>query len=106
MRVYHRYLGFFLAGIMSVYAISGIILIFRDTDFLKKEVLKDRLLDTYLSAEQLGKEIKIKGLHFTIENGNLATFDQGTYNRKSGLVTYTTKDLPFLLERRSKLHIA
>ena len=27
MRVYHRYLGFFLAGIMSVYAISGIVLI-------------------------------------------------------------------------------
>ena len=35
MRIYHRYLGFFLAGIMAVYAISGIVLIFRDTDFLK-----------------------------------------------------------------------
>ena len=33
MRVYHRYLGFFLAGIMAVYAISGIVMIFRDTDF-------------------------------------------------------------------------
>lgn len=33
MRVYHRYLGFFLAGIMAVYAISGVVLIFRDTDF-------------------------------------------------------------------------
>ena len=37
MRVYHRYLGFFLAGIMAMYAISGIILIFRDTDLLKSE---------------------------------------------------------------------
>ena len=27
MRTYHRYLGFFLAGIMAVYAISGIILV-------------------------------------------------------------------------------
>jgi len=35
MRTYHRYLGFFLSGIMAVYAISGIILIFRDTEFLK-----------------------------------------------------------------------
>ena len=38
MRVIHRYLGFFLAGIMAVYALSGIVLVFRKTDFLKKEV--------------------------------------------------------------------
>lgn len=36
MRIYHRYLGYFLAGIMAVYAISGLTMIFRDTDFLKK----------------------------------------------------------------------
>jgi hypothetical protein len=35
MRVTHRYLGYFLAGIMAVYAVSGIILVYRDTDFLK-----------------------------------------------------------------------
>jgi uncharacterized iron-regulated membrane protein len=37
MRIYHRYLGFFLAGIMAVYAISGVVMIFRDTDFLKQK---------------------------------------------------------------------
>ncbi len=37
MRVIHRYLGFFLVGIMAVYSLSGIVLIFRDTDFLKQE---------------------------------------------------------------------
>jgi len=37
MRIYHRYLGFFLAGIMAIYALSGIVLIFRDTNFLKQE---------------------------------------------------------------------
>jgi uncharacterized iron-regulated membrane protein len=37
MRIIHRYLGFFLAGIMAVYAISGILLIFRETNFLKSE---------------------------------------------------------------------
>ena len=35
MRIIHRYLGFFLAGIMTVYALSGVLLIFRSTDFLK-----------------------------------------------------------------------
>lgn len=37
MRVIHRYLGFFLAGIMAVCATSGIIMIFRTTDFLKQK---------------------------------------------------------------------
>jgi uncharacterized iron-regulated membrane protein len=37
MRLYHRYLGYFLAGIMAMYAISGITLIFRDTDFLTQK---------------------------------------------------------------------
>ena len=37
MRIVHRYLGYLMAGIMAVYAISGVILVYRDTDFLKKE---------------------------------------------------------------------
>ena len=37
MRLLHRYIGYFMAGIMAVYAISGVLLIYRDTDFLKKE---------------------------------------------------------------------
>lgn len=35
MRIIHRYLGFFLAGIMAVYAVSGMVMVFRTTDFLK-----------------------------------------------------------------------
>ncbi len=49
MRVTHRYLGYFLAGIMAVYAVSGIILVYRDTDFLKSEKNMRRLyLPIYL----------------------------------------------------------
>ncbi|MEK9613198.1 MAG: hypothetical protein VW080_04645 [Flavobacteriaceae bacterium] len=36
MRIYHRYLGFYLAGVMAVYAFSGTIMIFRRTDTFKK----------------------------------------------------------------------
>jgi uncharacterized iron-regulated membrane protein len=43
MRIFHRYLGFFLSGIMTVYALSGVVLIFRDSDFFKtgNKLLKD-----------------------------------------------------------------
>ena len=35
MRLGHRYVGFFMVGIMLVYSLSGMLLVFRDTDFLK-----------------------------------------------------------------------
>ena len=35
-RIIHRYLGFYLVGIMAVYSVSGITLIFRRTDTFKK----------------------------------------------------------------------
>jgi len=34
-RIIHRYLGFYLVGIMAVYAISGIAMIFRNDDTFK-----------------------------------------------------------------------
>ncbi len=106
MRVYHRYLGFFLAGIMAVYALSGVVLIFRDTDFLKKDIVNEKQLEPNLNAEQLSKEIKIKRLKFTAQEGNMATFAQGTYNLGTGKVNYTTKKLPYLLDKMTHLHKA
>ena len=106
MRIWHRYLGFFLAGIMAVYAISGIILIFRDTDFLKKEKTVSKKLEAHLSVEALGKAIKIKELKADSIYGDIIQFKQGTYNQATGAVNYTSKSLPFLIEKLTKLHKA
>lgn len=106
MRIWHRYLGFFLAGIMAVYALSGVILIFRDTDFLKKEKQIEKKLAAGLNAEQVGKEIKIRELKFDKENGDLQIFKQGTYNKLTGETKYTVKSLPFVLDKFTKLHKA
>ena len=62
MRLYHRYLGYFLAGIMAVYSVSGIILIFRDTDFLKREKVIERKLRSNIKNKELGREIRIRDL--------------------------------------------
>ncbi len=85
MRIYHRYLGFFLAGIMAVYAISGIILIFRETKFLKSDVHKVITLQPGLQGEKLGKELRIKGFKPDTTLGDIVRFKQGTYNLKSGV---------------------
>ncbi|MEO0472399.1 MAG: hypothetical protein AAF206_22440 [Bacteroidota bacterium] len=106
MRVIHRYLGFFLAGIMAVYALSGIVLVFRDTDLLKQENLIEKSLDPGLSAEALGKKIRIKNLKVDNAEGDILHFKVGTYNQKTGEVAYTKKELPLLLGSMTKLHKA
>lgn len=107
MRIMHRYLGFFLAGIMTVYALSGVLLIFRETDFLKQEKQLEKKLENQAhSAEELGKALKIKGLKINRSENNIDYFQQGSYNKTTGIAVYTKKELPFILEKFNKLHKA
>ena len=106
MRIIHRYLGFFLAGIMAVYALSGVVLIFRQTDFLKQELTVKETLAASLSAEELGKELKIKDLKVKETTGDVWYFEQGSYDQKTGVATYTKKELPYVLNKMTKLHKA
>jgi hypothetical protein len=106
MRVVHRYLGFFLAGIMAVYALSGIVLIFRDTDFLKNKTEVKKVIATNISKEELGKAIKIKRLKVDKEEGDTYFFKNGNYNKATGAVEYTKKELPFVLDKMAHLHKA
>lgn len=105
-RILHRYLGFFLAGIMAIYAVSGIVLIFRNTDFLKVEEKFERTIETNLNAEDLGKETGIRRLKIERTEGDIAYFKDGFYNSATGAVKYSTKELPFVLDKLTHLHKA
>jgi hypothetical protein len=106
MRVYHRYLGFFLAGIMAVYAISGIILIFRDTDFLKSEKVTEKKLALDIKTEELGKALKIREFKIEKEENGILYFKQGTFNKTTGVAQVTTKELPKIVEKMTHMHKA
>ncbi|MBL7702642.1 MAG: hypothetical protein JNM14_10340 [Ferruginibacter sp.] len=106
MRMYHRYLGFFLAGIMAMYAVSGIILIFRDTDFLKSEKRISRQLKPGLTTPELGKEIRNRDLKIDSASGDRQFFKNGNYDVKTGAVNYTVKKLPPMIEKLTHLHKA
>ena len=106
MRIYHRYLGFFLAGIMAMYAISGTILIFRDTDFLKKEKQVKEQLKPGLTADELGKAIRKRDLKIDSTAGDMQLFKGGSYNKQTGAVSYTNKRLQPFAEKLTHLHKA
>ncbi len=106
MRVYHRYLGYFLAGIMTVYSLSGIVLIFRDTDFLKNENKVEKKLKPNLKIDELGKELKMRDLKADKEDSTAISFKQGIYHKETGVANYTVKQLPRAIEKLTKLHKA
>lgn len=106
MRITHRYLGFFMAGIMAIYAVSGVLLIYRDTAFLKKEKMYDKVIAKNLSEKELGKELKMKNLEITKTENNILFFKDGTYNLLTGQAKYSKKELPFVIDKMTKLHKA
>ena len=89
VRSVHRYLGFFLAGIMFMYSLTGITLIFRDSDTFKREVRVEKQLEKNL--EELPK---LKGA----KNIN--------YNKTTGIVTYSQMKSPKILGLMEKIHKA
>lgn len=104
MRITHRYLGYFLAGIMAVYAVSGIILVYRDTDFLKSEKKYEKTLSANLSEKELKKELKMKGLEVEKTEGAVLHFKKGTYDSSTGIAKYSKMELPFVLDKMVSLH--
>ncbi len=104
MRDAHRVLGYFMAGMMAVYAISGVLLVYRDTDFLKREKHYEKIVAKNLNEKEVGKELKIRNLEIEkLENG-VFYFKNGTYNTTTGQAKYTKKELPFVLDKMTKLH--
>lgn len=103
-RIIHRYLGFFLAGIMIVYAISGIVLTFRNTDYLKKEFHIEKTIASEVSADELGQALGLRRLEVQKEDGEMIYFANGNYNKTTGIAYYTEKRLPLLLEKMNSIH--
>lgn len=105
IRVIHRYLGYFLSGIMFVYALSGIILIFRDTNFLKSEVVLERQLEPNLTESKLSGKFR-KGVKINKKEGDIFYFKNGNYNQKTGVAITNKMELPIIIKKMEHLHKA
>lgn len=88
-RTIHRYLGFFLSGIMLMYSISGITLIFRKTDTFKKKVLVEEQIEKGLTQPP-----KIKGAKNIV------------YQADTGKISYSKMEPPKLIGMMEKVHKA
>lgn len=106
IRIYHRYLGFFLAGIMAIYGLSGIVMIFRNTNTFKKITKIETTIDANLKGEAIGPALKTRVLVDKTEGGIIHFNKTGTYNSTTGAVYYEKAELPVFLDKIEHLHKA
>lgn len=104
MRSLHRDIGFFVIGLTVVFCISGIVLIFRDTDFLKQEVLIEKQIESNVDSSELGGILRIRGFEVVKTEGETVYFGNGSYNKSTGIVKYSSKELPLFLNKLNSLH--
>lgn len=91
---------------MAMYAISGIVLIFRNTDAFKIEKTVEKEIQKDLNINEIGKTLRIKNFEILKEEGDILYFKEGELDRTSGIATYKVKELPVILESMTKLHKA
>ena len=104
MRLLHRYLGFFFVGFVLIYALAGITLVFRDTDFLKKEKTVKVTLPDETKPADLGTALRIREFKILKTEQDIIYFQGGTFNTTSGIAEMTVKELIFPLNKFTNLH--
>lgn len=104
MRVLHRDIGFLLIGLIVIYAISGVVLTFRNTDYFKSEKQIEQQLEPNLKANEVGQALRMRRFNVESETAESILFSSGTYNKETGVTIYTVNELPIILEKFNTLH--
>lgn len=104
MRVWHRYAGFFILGFALLYGLSGITLIFRDTDFMKNEKKISLSLAPGIDPSELGRNLRMREFAVEKTEGDVIYFRGGSYNKATGATEQTVKELVFPLNKMTEFH--
>lgn len=104
MRLLHRNLGFFILGFVMIYALSGIVLIYRDTDFMKHEKTVQTKLPPETKPADIGQALRIRDFKILSTEGDLIFFQGGSYNTSTFEAQYLVKELIFPFNKLTVLH--
>lgn len=104
MRYLHNKIGFFIAGLVIIYGLSGLLQTYRDTDVLKHEVVHEKRLSPNLTEQELGSNLRLRNFKISKTEGNVLYFKEGTYNAETGMAKYVTKEWYSWLVPFTELH--
>jgi len=106
LRSLHRDVGYFAFGLVVIYVLSGVALIYRDTDFLKRDVTVERQLKPNMEIGDVGRELRMREVKVTKTEGDIITFQNGTYNKTTGATAFTIKEVMFPFNKFINFHKA
>lgn len=105
MRSLHRDIGYLLIGLTLVYAISGVILIYRNAGFLRIQKSEEIQIEAGLSTSEIGEKLKLKRFSVQKEQGDTIFFRGGYYVKSSGQAQVTHISYPEYLLKPIRLHM-
>lgn len=112
MRMLHRNIGFFVIGLTIIYSLSGIVLVYRTTGFLKQDTVVQKTVSKNIDAAELTRTLKVREVNIEKAEGNVVYFrvgdsiKNGKYDKATGIVSYSEKQLPAILNKFNELHKA
>jgi len=104
IRALHRDLGFFAAGLIVIYSLSGILLIYRDTNLMKADIQVEKKLSPGMEDSKIGEALRIREFAVTKTEGETIYFKDGSYDKTTGIALYTVKEIRFPFNKFINLH--
>jgi hypothetical protein len=104
IRYLHRNIGFFILGFVIIYAFSGIALVYRDSDFLKREKTVSVNLPAETKPADLAQALRMREFKILKTEGDVIYFQGGSFNATTGEAIYKVKELIFPFNKFSALH--
>ncbi len=104
MRVLHRDIGFLMIGLTIVYCVSGIVLVYRDTDVFIIDKHYSENIGKNRRPHELGSALKLRRLHVLKVSNDSIYFNYGSYCRSSGEANYTIKTYPDIVWTINSFH--
>lgn len=104
VRSLHRDLGFLTVGLTIVFALSGSLLVFRDTPFMKVKQTEEMQLASGMDAVELSQHVRVRGFKVESIEGDIIRFNGGKYDAASGKAVVFRMVYPKPVDKLVNLH--
>jgi len=104
MRALHRDIGFLMVGLTIVYCVSGIVLVYRDTDLFTIDKHYIETIEANMEASELGSALQLRRLRVQHEVADTIYFNYGNYCKSSGVANYTINTYPDTVWTMNSFH--
>jgi hypothetical protein len=110
IRCLHRDIGFIMLGLTLAYALSGVVLVYRETGFMKSAQHVEKELPSMLTPEELGQALHLRRFEVSGADGDVVFFRDGMgvsggrYDRITGDVSYEAMQYPGWVDRLVHIH--